>query len=663
MKKKIIYMPLFHNSSGGAGRFLNLLKENLKDTYEITHEVNSKCLDVALINANNLPYKSLVNLKFNNPNIKIIHRLDGLLSREKRLQGDDILNLINKKTDVSVFQSKHCEEVFQDVIFPKNSKIIYNGSTLNRIKPLNLMGDIKIFHLSWATGAWKELDKLYDFIRSVENDKRVHFYTAGNYCKVEDFKNLEEYQNHYINYHTAEFFNNNNKIFENMPNVTYLGYLTMGNLQLILSSVDFLFFPSKIDSCPNTVIESICCETPVIFHNSGGTPEIVSNAGIDLEKFSYNYNSIVDEIITNKNIYKENSKKIKNNFKFSKIKDEYVSLISDCINSKKNFYSKPLNIGWIMCGDSNAGSSRIGGFNIDSEFKRIGISSTILHQNKKFSIGIDVDSNFIIQKIKDLGITLVVFQKVCLGQAVKVFDYCKDNDIKVVFAIGDLIETDFYEKSDLVITTSKYFEKNIKLKYVNSNVIYIDDALEVETPIKIHLDKGPSLNIGWYGNKDKIDFLDNYKNILKPNDNLITFSNTSKATFEMGYGCEKPWDLKFLVDKMKELLDVIIIPVDTSVSSNLVKSSNRLTLPMYLGIPVICSSIASYREVHDLRFDSFFLMESSNLKDWSDKLDVLRDSKKRNDMGNIARQTVLLKYELNTVAKEWYLSFLDLFKV
>jgi hypothetical protein len=154
---------------------------------------------------------------------------------------------------------------------------------------------------------------------------------------------------------------------------------------------------------------------------------------------------------------------------------------------------------------------------------------------------------------------LVVFQKVCLGYAIKIVNYCKINKIKVVFAIGDLLESPLYELSDLVITTSKYFEKNIKSRYPNSNVTYIDDALEVESTIKIHTDKGNNLNVGWFGNKDKIDFLNNFKSILKPSDNLITFSNTPKATFEMGYGCEKPWDLDFLTSKNKILILGIIV--------------------------------------------------------------------------------------------------------
>jgi glycosyltransferase involved in cell wall biosynthesis len=663
MKKSLIYMPLFNKSSGGAGRFLNLLKENLQDTYEITHDINSKNLDAALLNANGLSFKDLINLKFNNPNIRIVHRLDGLLSRENRPQGDDSLNILNKKTDISIFQSKHCQDIFKNILNSKKSKIIYNGSTVQKGKSLNLEGYIKIFHLSWATGPWKQLDKLFDFIKDVENNSRVHFYTAGNYCKLEDFKSLTEYQKHYTKPNSPEFFSNNNKIFEKMKNVTYLGYLSLDKIQEYLSSVDFMFFPSIIDSCPNTVIESICCETPVIYHNSGGTPEIVMDAGIDLEKFNYDYNKIIDEIDKNLNDYKHKTIKIKNNFSFDKIKNEYLATIEECILTKKNFSGVPLNVGWIMCADTNAGSSRIGGFNLHQEFQKIGISSTILHQNKKFSVNIDVDPDTIIQKIKDLNITLIVFQKVCLGHAIKVVNYCKVNKIKIVFAIGDLIETPLYELSDLVITTSKYFEKNIKDKYPKSKVTYIDDAIEVESPIKVHTDKGKCLTVGWFGNKDKIDFLDNFKSILKNEDRLITFSNTPKATFEMGYGCEKSWDLNFITQKMRELVDVVLIPIDLSNPSNLVKSSNRLTLPLYLGIPVICSSIESYKQVYDLRFDSFYLMENNNLKEWSEKLDSLRDYKKRNEMGNLARQSVLLRHNLNTIAKEWYLSFLDIFEI
>ena len=50
-----------------------------------------------------------------------------------------------------------------------------------------------------------------------------------------------------------------------------------------------------LDPCPNAVIEALSCGLPVIYSNSGGTPELVgNNAGIGLSvdiNWEKNYSS------------------------------------------------------------------------------------------------------------------------------------------------------------------------------------------------------------------------------------------------------------------------------------------------------------------------------------------------------------------------------------
>jgi glycosyltransferase involved in cell wall biosynthesis len=45
---------------------------------------------------------------------------------------------------------------------------------------------------------------------------------------------------------------------------------------LLYSACDLFVCPSRIDNLPNTVLESLACETPVLASDVGGIPEMVS---------------------------------------------------------------------------------------------------------------------------------------------------------------------------------------------------------------------------------------------------------------------------------------------------------------------------------------------------------------------------------------------------
>jgi glycosyltransferase involved in cell wall biosynthesis len=49
-------------------------------------------------------------------------------------------------------------------------------------------------------------------------------------------------------------------------------------------SCDAFLFPAEGESCPNVVLEAMACGLPVLYHASGGTPEIAEPYGVPLDK-------------------------------------------------------------------------------------------------------------------------------------------------------------------------------------------------------------------------------------------------------------------------------------------------------------------------------------------------------------------------------------------
>jgi glycosyltransferase involved in cell wall biosynthesis len=56
--------------------------------------------------------------------------------------------------------------------------------------------------------------------------------------------------------------------------VRLLGARTEPEIADILRMADFFLFSSQFDACSNAVVEALACGLPVIYHRSGGTPEL-----------------------------------------------------------------------------------------------------------------------------------------------------------------------------------------------------------------------------------------------------------------------------------------------------------------------------------------------------------------------------------------------------
>ena len=81
--------------------------------------------------------------------------------------------------------------------------------------------------------------------------------------------------------------------------------------------MQFLFFPSENDPCPNTVVEALLAGVPVCFNPLGGTVELVNECGVPLSRLS--------EIISNWRLYREKSL-TRNDLRFDNVAQKYLKL-------------------------------------------------------------------------------------------------------------------------------------------------------------------------------------------------------------------------------------------------------------------------------------------------------------------------------------------------
>jgi glycosyltransferase involved in cell wall biosynthesis len=112
-------------------------------------------------------------------------------------------------------------------------------------------------------------------------------------------------------------------------------------------------------------------------------------------------------------------------------------------------------------------------------------------------------------------------------------------------------------------------------------------------------------------------------------------------------------------DGVYELLqaaDVGIIPVDDSaplhpgypVPAWQLKSENRLTLKMCMGLPVIASPVPSYIPVIEQGVNAYI---AATRTQWHEYLGALRDPGLRQQVGERARQAVVERYSMEEQAR------------
>jgi len=317
--------------------------------------------------------------------------------------------------------------------------------------------------------------------------------------------------------------------------------------------------------------------------------------------------------------------------------------------SKKSLKNNlPIKVFWLLRGSHNTASSRLQGYLIHQELRK--------HHTSFIDSKLILDPPFWIDTVPWTAEMYDEFVEISKGQIVilqKMFGEKFINLVKKIRSKGGVVifvHCDLDEENKVpffcntLIVPSKKLAEWYRIKGLN-DIRIINDPIEHswQKPLKVK-NSSKSLTIGWIGHSNNWLSLDEIQSVLEEEDffdfKLITISNHIDA------------DVKWSLENVKKTIvdfDIAVVPIIKSNDVN-VKSSNRITMFMSAGIPVIAGDLYAYREVIQNGINGFVFNSRDELKE---QLTILRDPKIRSNIGVKGFSTVQKSYSLTKITEKW----------
>lgn len=286
-------------------------------------------------------------------------------------------------------------------------------------------------------------------------------------------------------------------------------------------------------------------------------------------------------------------------------------------------------------------------------------------------------------KLRAEGFRIVFFQKVHGASVITLAHELHAAGIKTVFGVCDVVEPAMVEATDATITVTNYL-KSLHPNELQSRIATVHDGIErpelhktdwglhsgsLAHPLRavlvtsIELDRLPVLvnPPSWL----QVTIIGRYP---VANQRL---QRLRQARWQLAGQAGWPEQLNYLrflvnprirrlawnaggVYDAMEQADIGIIPIETDTDKGAVegwkvKSENRLTLMMAMGLPVIATPIPAYEPVVRQGQNGFL---ARNKSEWLRYLSALRDPTLRRSIGEHARKTALPAYSMERQAEK-----------
>ncbi len=308
----------------------------------------------------------------------------------------------------------------------------------------------------------------------------------------------------------------------------------------------------------------------------------------------------------------------------------------------------PKKVFWLLRGGYNVASSRLQGYLIHEELKRShsSIIDSELILAPPFWLNDIPWTDDMFEEFAELASgNIVIMQKMFGERFESLTRQFRSSGGTIIFVHCDLDEENRIPfLCNTVIVPSRKLGEWYKSRGC-ADIRVIDDPVEHiwDTPSEVS-NKSNSLTIGWIGHSNNWDTLLVIRSILKNKEfsdyKLITISNHESADIE--------WSVES-VKKAIRTFDVAVIPVGSGADVN-IKSSNRITMFMAAGIPVIAGNLPAYEDVIIPGQNGFIFDSEEQLQK---QLRLMRDPKLRSQIGQAGFHTVKNSNTLKITTKKW----------
>lgn len=345
--------------------------------------------------------------------------------------------------------------------------------------------------------------------------------------------------------------------------------------------------------------------------------------------------------------------------------------------------TNPIKIGFVLPSSTRnpIPSTRIAVLNMLPFLRAAGFEPHVVFEPLQNTETPDVSG--LAARLKADGFRIVFFQKVHGASIVALVYELRSAGIKTVFGVCDVVEPVMVEATDATITVTDYL-KSLHPHALQAKISTVHDG--IERPL-LH-------NTNWRSHSgsrahplravlvtsvglDRLPVLVNPPSWLQVTivggypaaDQTMRRMREARWQLTGQAGWREQlrylrfltspsikrvaWDANGVYDAMQQA-DIGIIPIETGSTQGAlvgwkVKSENRLTLKMAVGLPVIATPIPAYEPVVQQGKNGFL---AHNEAEWLRYLSALRDPALRRSIGQQARQTALADYSMERQAEK-----------
>lgn len=294
------------------------------------------------------------------------------------------------------------------------------------------------------------------------------------------------------------------------------------------------------------------------------------------------------------------------------------------------------------------------------------------------------DLTGVLDRVSRLGLDIVYFQKVSGESAVQAAGELRARGIRTIYGVCDYIDNEMAAATDATVVVTEYL-KGLYDPRLQHKIRVVHDGLEKPSARKRH-DEEPDrpddrlkavlVTSSQLYHLPVIGPLPAFLEVTVVGQYAAALNSVKRAKIALselqGTGGLRdrlaaartmlnrrfhtvPWDREGVYDAMAAA-DVGIIPVHTNfdplpsseISRWQVKSENRLTLKMAMGLPVIASPVPAYLPIIEQGRNGFI---ASSRQEWMDCLQRLRDPVLRREIGERARATVIDRFSQEAQAE------------